>query len=213
MKSKLIALAGAAAIGLSALAGSAAVTNASAQAGKAPVILIIDQQQIVSQSVAGKTIPGQAKSIEASVKAELQAEADKLKKDIENFKKNGSLMSEEVRVKTERELQARAQVGLPQQQQIMGQAFELAVQNAQGKILNEATPLIKAAVDKRGGTLLLDRSMVVYAAPEADITAEVIAELDKKMKTVAVERISLAEINRRLKEAAAQQQAKAPAKK
>lgn len=122
-------------------------------------------------------------------------------------------MSEEVRVKTERELQARAQVGLPQQQQIMGQAFEMAVQNAQGKILNEATPLIKAAVDKRGGTLLLDRSMVVYAAPESDITAEVIAELDKKMKTVAVERISLAEITKKLKEAAAQQQAKAPAKK
>jgi len=213
MKSKFIALAGAAAIALSALAGSAAVTSASAQAGKAPVILIIDQQLVVSQSLAGKTIPAQAKTIETNVKAELQAEADKLKKDIENFKKNGSLMSEEVRTKTERELQTRAQYGLPQQQQIMSQAFEMAVQNAQAKILNEATPLIKASVDKRGGTLLLDRSTVVYATPESDITAEVIAELDKKMKTVAVERISLAEITKKLKEAAAQQQAKAPAKK
>jgi outer membrane protein len=212
MKSKIIALAGAAALGLTALAGSAAVNNASAQAAKAPIILIIDQQQIASQSAAGKTIPGQAKSIEASVKAELQAEADKLKKDIENFQKNGSLMSEEVRVKTERELQARAQGVLPQQQQIMSQAFDMAVQNAGAKILNEASPIIKSIVDKRGGTLVLDRSMVVYASAESDITAEVIAELDKKMKTVAVERVSLAEVTKRIKEAQAQQQAKAPAK-
>ncbi|MEQ1931128.1 MAG: OmpH family outer membrane protein [Parvularculaceae bacterium] len=213
MKFKTIALAGAAALGMTALVGSAAVTSATAQAPKAALILIIDQQVIATQSAAGKTIPGQAQSIQNSVKAELQAEADKLKKDIENFQKNGSLMSEEVRTKTERELQGRAQYGLPQQQQIMSQAFDMAVQNAGGKILNEASPIIKTIVDKRGGTLLLDRSMVVYSAPESDITAEVIAELDKKLKTVAVERVSLAQIMKKLKEQAATQQAKAPAKK
>ena len=213
MKSSIIALAGAAALGLTALAGSGAVTAASAQGGKAPVIVVVDRDTLVTQSVAGKTIPGQAQSIQNSVKNELQAEADKLKKDIENFQKNGSLMSEEVRGKTERELQARAQIGFPQQQQIMEQAFSLALQNAQAKILNEAGPIIKAIGDKRGATIIVDRSMLMWNAPETDITAEVVAELDKKMKTVAVERVSLAEIMKKLKEQAAQQQAKAPAKK
>jgi outer membrane protein len=209
MKSKLIALGGAAALGLMALAGSAAVSGAIAQP-KSPVILIVDQAQLVSQSAAGKTIPGQVQSVKANIEKELKAEGDKLKKDIEAYQKNGSLMSEEVRKKTEQELAMRQQVQLPQQAQIMEQAFAAAVQNAQGKILVESQPILKAIVDKRGATLLIDKSVVMYSAPENDVTAEVIAELDKKMKTVAVERVSLAQVMQKLKEAQAKA---APAKK
>lgn len=215
MKSKFIALAGAAALAVSALVATAAVNSASAQAQKAPVILMVDRAMVVSQSLAGKTIPGQVQTIKASIERELKAEADKLKKDIENYQKNGNLMSEEVRKKTEQELGMRQQVALPQQAQIMEQAFGLAVQNAEATVLNEARPILKAIVDKRGATLLVDRAVVMYGAPETDITAEVIAELDKKVKTVTVEKVSLAEITKKLKEAQSAQAAKAsaPAKK
>ena len=42
----------------------------------------------------------------------------------------------------------------------------------------------------------------MYAAPETDITQEVIAQLDRKMSEVEVQKISLAEIEKRLQEAA-----------
>ena len=203
MKKRVSAILGATAFVVAGFVGGSALNVAQAQRdAKPPVILIVDRAQLVSQSKAGKTIPGQAEEVRDSVAKELEAEADKLKQDIENYQKNASLMSDEVRQQTEQELAIRQQVGLPQRAQIMEQAFTAAVQNAQAKVLVESQPILKEIVDKRGATILLDRAAVMYAAPETDITQEVIAQLDKKMSTVEVQKISLAEIEKRLQEAA-----------
>jgi len=54
MKRKLIGLAGAAFLAVTGLAAGASVVSAQAQqAGKAPVILILDQAQVIAQSKAG----------------------------------------------------------------------------------------------------------------------------------------------------------------
>ncbi len=208
MKKQVIAIMGAAMLAAAGFAGGAMISSAEAQSsGKAPVILIVDRAQIVSQTKAGKTIPGQAEDVKKNVEKELEAEADKLKKDIESFQKNASLMSEEVRKQKEQELSGRYQYGLPQRVQIMEQAFSAAVQKAQAKILVESQPILKDIVDKRGATILLDRSAVMYAAPETDVTQEVIAALDKKMSTVEVEKVSLADLEKQIKEAQAKAQA------
>lgn len=201
-------IAGAALLLAGGLAVGAIATGAEAQqAAKAPVILIVDQSTILSQSDAGKTIPTQVQSIQSGVQKEFDAEAAKLKKDIENFEKGSSLMSEEVRNKTGQELAMRQQVQLPQQAQIMEQVLGNVVQVAQAKILQESQPIMKSIIDKRGATLLLDRSAVMYAAPDSDITQEVLAELNKKMKTVEVQKVTLAEVKKKAAEAAAKQQA------
>lgn len=204
MKKQISAVVGAAALVVAGFAGGSALNStAEAQsAGKAPVILIVNRAALIEQSKAGKTIPDQATSVRDSVSKELEAEAEKLRKDIENFQKNSSLMSDEVRQQTEQELAIRQQVGLPQRAQIMEQAFTAAVQNAQAKVLVESQPILKEIVDSRGATILLDRSAVMYAAPETDITQEVIAALDKKMSKVEVQKISLAEVEKQIREMA-----------
>ena len=208
MSRKFLTLAGAAALVAGGVAAGALVSGAEAQqAAKAPVILIVDQSALVSQSDAGKTIPGQVQSIQTGVQKEFDAEAAKLKKDIENFEKGSSLMSEEVRQKTGQELAMRQQVQLPQQAQIMEQVLGNVVQVAQAKVLQESQPIMKSIIDKRGATLLLDRSAVMYAAPDSDITQEVLAELNKKMKTVEVQKVTLAEVKKKAAEAAAKQAA------
>lgn len=210
MNNKFLALIGAATLTVAGFVGGSAINDAEAQsAGKAPVILIVDRAQLIAQSKAGKTIPDQAEKIKGNVEKELQAEVSKLQKDIEDYQKNSSLMSDEVRQQKEQELAVRQQYGLPQTEQIMQQAFSAAVQNAQTKILVESQPILKSIVEKRGATILLDRSAVMYAAPETDITQEVIAAVDKKLNTVEVQKVSLAEIKKQLQEAQkAQQEAK-----
>lgn len=204
MKNRFIAIAGAAALTVAGAAGFAAFNAAEAQgAQKSPVILVVNTEMVVSQSEAGKTIPEQAEAVRANVVKELEAEAAKLKSDIEKYQQNASLMSDEVRQKTEQELAVRQQYGLPQRAQIAEQAFRIAVQNAQAKILQQSQPILEEIVKERGATVLLDRGAVMYAAVETDVTQEVIAELDKKMKTVEVQKISLAEIEKQLKEAQA----------
>ncbi len=206
MKSKLLGLVGAAALVAAGAGAGALISGAEAQsAAKPPVILIVNTEMLVAQSEAGKTIPTQANTIKSAIEKELQAEADKLKKDIENYQKGASLMSEEVRKKTEQDLAVRQQVSLPQQAQIMEQVFAGAVQNAQGKVLQESQPIMKAILDKRGGTILLDRQAVMYAAPETDITQEVMAELNKKLKTAPVQKVTLADVKKKLQEGQAAQ--------
>ena len=200
-------IAGAAALLLGGVGAGTLVAGAAEaqQAAKAPVILIVDQSLIVGQSDAGKTIPTQANTIKTNIQKEFDLETEKLKKDIENYQKGASLMSEEVRQKTEQDLAMRQQVQLPQQAQIMEQVFSNVVQVAQAKILQESQPIMKAIVDKRGATLLLDRSAVMYAAPETDVTQEVLAELNKKMKTVEVQKVTLADVKKKAAEVAAKQ--------
>ena len=207
MNKQFYAIAGAASLLIAGLVGGAVTSSAEAQsAQKPPVILIVDRAQLVSQTKAGKTIPGQAEEVKANVEKELEAEAAKLKKEIEDFQKNASLMSDEVRQQKEQELAGKYQYGLPQRVQIMEQAFSAAVQNAQAKILVQSQPILKDIVDKRGATILLDRSAVMYAAPETDVTQEVIAALDKKFPEVEVEKISLAELEKQLQQAQANAQ-------
>lgn len=214
MKKQFIAITGAIALTLAGAAGVTAFNGAEAQsAQKAPVILVVNSAQIVSQSKAGKTIPEQAKTVQESVVKELEAEVAKLKKDIENYQKNASLMSDEVRARTEQELQVRQQYGLPQREKVVSQVFNQALQNAQSKILIESQPIMKDIIEKRGATIVLDSSQVMYAAVETDITQEVIAALDKKMKTVEVQKISLAEIEKQLQEVAKAQAEAAKKKK
>ena len=206
MSLRIRMIAGAALLLVGGVAAGSIVTVAEAQqAAKAPVILIVDQSTILSQSDAGKTIPPQIQSIQGGIQKEFEAEAAKLKKDIENFEKGSSLMSEEVRQKTGQEIAMRQQVQLPQQAQIMEQVLSNVVQVAQSKILQESQPIMKSIIDKRGATLLLDRSAVMYAAPDSDITQEVLAELNKKMKTVEVQKVTLAEVKKKAAEAAAKQ--------
>ncbi len=214
MKKQFFAITGAIALTLAGAAGFAAVNSAEAQsAQQAPVILVINSAQIVNQSKAGKTIPDQAKAVQESVVKELEAEVAKLKKDIENYQKNASLMSDEVRAQTEQELQIRQQYALPQREKIVSQVFNQALQNAQSKILIASQPIMKDIIEKRGATIVLDTSQVMYAAVETDITQEVIAVLDKKMKTVEVQKISLAEIEKQLQEVAKAQAEAANSKK
>lgn len=206
MTKQFLTFAGALALLACGVSAGALVSGAEAQqAAKAPIILVVDQAAIVAQSDAGKTIPTQAATIKTSIQKEFDAEAAKLQKDIENYQKGASLMSEEVRQKTEQDLAMRQQVQLPQQAQIMEQVFGNVVQVAQAKILQESQPIMKSIVDKRGATLLLDRSAVMYAAAETDITQEVLAEVNKKVKTVEVQKVTLADVKKKVAEAQAKQ--------
>lgn len=214
MNKSIFAIAGAALLGVAGFAGQATLSAVEAQNdAKAPVILTVSMDTVIAQSKAGKTIPGQAEEVRKSVAAELDGENAKLQKDIENFQKNAELMSDEVKQKTAQELQVRYQQELPARAQLADQAFRVALQNAQVKIVNAAQPIMKDIIDRRGATVMLDRSSVLYAAVETDVTQEVIAALDKKMDSVEVEKFTLAELEKQLKEAAAKAQSEAAKKK
>lgn len=201
MKRKFIALAGAAIIAATGAAGVAALNSAQAQQdAKAPVILVLDQSQVIAQSKAGQSMAPQLKKLQEEANKELNAELEKLNKEAEDLKKQKDLMAEDVWVEKAKQLNAK-QNNLPAIREVKVRELQLAEQKALSKIDEAMKPILREIVDQRGATLMLDRSAVMYAAPETNITAEVISELDKVLKSVKVEKVSLAELQRQAQEA------------
>ncbi|HPE31737.1 MAG TPA: OmpH family outer membrane protein [Parvularculaceae bacterium] len=201
MKRKLIGLAGAAFLAVTGLAAGASVVSAQAQqAGKAPVILILDQAQVIAQSKAGVSMSTQLKALQDSANTELNAEVEKINKETEDLKKQKDLMAEDVWMEKAKQLSVK-QNNLPALREVKVRELSISEQQALGKINDAMMPILKKIVEDRGATVMLDRSAVMYASVDTNITAEVIAELDKVLSTVKVEKVSLADLQRQALEA------------
>lgn len=211
MNSKFLAAAGVAAVIAAGFAAGSAVTTAEAQgAGKAPVILIINQAQVLSQSKAGQSMKPQLDALQNAANKELDAEVQKIVKEGEDLQKQKGLIAQDVWTQKAQQVAVK-QNNLPTLREVKVRELSIAEQNAVGKINDALLPILKTIVDSRGATVLLDRSAVMYAATETDITSQVISELDKKLTSVKVEKVSLAELQRKAQEA--QKAQSAPKKK
>ena len=201
MKRKLIGIAGAAFLAVTGLAVGASVVSAQAQqSAKAPVILILDQAQVIAQSKAGMAMSTQLKALQDSANTELNAEVEKINKETEDLKKQKDLMAEDVWMEKAKQLSVK-QNNLPALREVKVRELSISEQQALGKINDAMMPILKKIVEDRGATVMLDRSAVMYASVDTNITAEVIAELDKVLSTVKVEKVSLADLQRQAQEA------------
>jgi Skp family chaperone for outer membrane proteins len=203
MKSKLIAVASAALIAAAGLAMSTSVGGAFAQqTQKAPVILILNQAQVIAQSKVGQSMRPQLEALQEGANKELNAEVEKIVKEGEDLKKQKDLMAEDVWLEKAKQLAVK-QNNLPAMREVKVRELSISEQKALNSINQALEPILKKIVDDRGATVLLDRSAVMYASADTDITAQVISELDKKMTTVKVEKVSLAELQKQAEAQAA----------
>ncbi len=200
MRKQLTAIAGAAALAIAGLTASAAFSVAFAQS--APVILIINQAQVLSQSKAGQSIRTQLEGLQTQAETELNAEVEKFVKEAEDLKKQKDLMAEDVWLQRAQQLEVKRQ-NLPALREVKTRELSISEQQALNQVTEKLTPILEKIVKDRGATLLLDRSAVMFAAVDTDITAQVISELDKAITTVKVEKVSLAELQRKAQEAQA----------
>lgn len=201
MKRKLIGILGVAFATAAGLAAGASVSPARAQqSDKAPVILILDQAQVIAQSKAGQSLAPQLKKLQEDANTELNAEIEKLNKEGEDLEKQKDLMAQDVWVEKAKQFTAK-QNNLPTLRDVKVRELQLSEQQALSKIDEAMKPILKQIVEARGATLMLDRSAVMYASADTNITAEVVAALDKVLTSVKVEKVSLAELQRQAQEA------------
>ena len=187
--------------GFFALAANAAFAQTS------PVILIVNQSAIMSSSDAGRDILRQINDLTTTVNGEIEAEVQDLTKAAEDLQAQRELISEEAFLERARTLAERER-RFPGFREMKVREIQLSRQQAMGVIGRELQPILEALVNERGATLLLDRSAVMYASADSDITAEVMDRLNSKLKEVPVERIDLQKLaaeQRAAQQAAAEQ--------
>ena len=166
---------------LSALGG--VLTPALAQAPPAVRIGYVDLQRILARSQAGVQAREQLEKEKAGMQKQLdghKVELDKLRDELE---KKGQLLSADAR----RDKQDQMERKLRDAQRLAGdleKELQKKEQNMGAKILRELEGIFTRVGKEKGYGVILERRQagVVYGAPEADVTEEVIKAFDDETR-------------------------------
>ncbi len=155
-----------------------------------PVILIVDQARLIGTSKAGKSIAEQMKSLQDTANKQLESEIGRIIKETEELKSKQGSMGDKAYLDQAKKL-ALQQNNIPVLRDIKVRELSLSEQKAIGEVSKVMRPILEEIVNARGATVLLDRSAVMYASTDTDITDEVLTKLDAKITSVKVEQVSL----------------------
>lgn len=176
-------------IAIATLLTALAATSAQAQ-NDSPVILIVNQAALLSQSQAGQNIAEQMATLQQTVNGELQTEAETITQEAEELQAQRDLVSEEVFLERARALAVRER-SFPAFREVKLRELQMTQQRAVAEIGRALQPILQQVVEERGATLLLDRSAVMYNSADTDITPDVMSRLNESLTSVPVERVVL----------------------
>ncbi len=182
-------------LGMIATAGTAAMVALPSQVQAQitiPIILVIDRNQILNQSLAGKSVNDQAKQLQETIGKELEKEFTSIKTEQEQLNAQAALLSAEVLKTRTDKLTEKIRV-YERNQQFKNTEFRASVSYATGKISEALTPILEEILKERSATLLLDKSVTIFANQDIEVTPEVMKRLDEKIKTVELVRIKVDE--------------------
>lgn len=164
------------------------VSVAQAQtASAAQEIAIVDIQALMRESEAGKSIQKQVTTIREDFKKTIATKEKELRaSEKELISKKSSLSPEQFNAEKEKFEKNLVSV----QKEVLGkqQALDKSFGEAMDVLRNEAVQIIAAKAKAKNASLVLPRQNIIIVEQELDLTAEVMKELNAKLKTVAVKK-------------------------
>ena len=157
--------------------------GAGPRASAPPVVAFIDSQRVVARSAAGVAARDALEREKAAMQKKLdgeQAELTKLKEDLD---KKGQLLSAEVRKEKTETLERRVR-DLRRLVDDFEKDYQKKDRELMGKFLRELSGVVQKVGKDKGFTLIVDArgAGVIYGAPEADLTEEIIRAFDDETK-------------------------------
>jgi len=210
---RFLNIASAVAIAASALLVTSDDAFAQRNRGGSGGVVVVDYQRVLRESALGRDMQAKIQVIGQQIGQELQAlgpEGQALEAENTRLTNATRNMTPEQRVASTTygpQIQALAQRAQAFQQRraiIQGDA-ECTQAIALRDVGQQVMPVVQAIMAQRGATVVMDTANLHYSAPEADITATVIQQLDQNAGTRA------ANVTRQSYQACMQQPAAAPA--
>lgn len=192
------------------LAAATTVPSAYAAApatGAAPAarILIIDLRRAIGASKVGQSIAQQVDGLKKQAQAQLNGEAEALKREKAQLDAETAIMNSSVKAQKENAWKARA-MAFEKRVQERGGLIQGGMLKANQQVEEALGPILQGVMQERQATVLLDRASVLLAPNAIDVTGLVVQRLDLKMPAVKVD---LAPLPPGLAQAAARQQQQA----
>ena len=138
-------------------------------------IAVIDLQQVVRKSEAGQEALAKLQAKFDTLKKQLEAKEEELRKFKEDLEKKAPLLSPEVRQEKERQYQKMLREYQAQREDAQYE-MKQAEQKALQPIMQDLEKIVKEMAKKEGYDLLLEKRMpgVYWTSPQIDITEHVI---------------------------------------
>ena len=172
-----------------ALAAGLMLTPALAAEGVS--ILIVDQQRVLAESLAGQDMNVQAKALMSQIQQEVTEEQNAVMALERDLSQNAKLMSPAQRNDKIKQLEARKQA-YPAFEQKKTQIYQASMNRAANQVAVALKPILQQIIDQRKAQIMLDRQVVMYSVPGLDVTSDAITRLNNVVRAVKVERVDYA---------------------
>jgi len=168
-----------------------AAGTAASSAVQTPRIIVIDRQQLLQRSAAGKDIFTQTQTLSKQLETQLRTEETALQGEAVKLQQELAILGADVRAQREKDFTAKQQAfqGRVQQRQAQIQAsFNAAARQVEVAL----DPILQAIMRERGANMVLDRSAVIVATSDVDVTPLALQRLDRALPRVKVDLIAAA---------------------
>lgn len=149
------------------------------------VVAVVDMQKIMQESLAAKSVKDQLAAQRQTYQKEVTADEQKLRENEKSLQEQRAKLSAEdfTKKRTDFETQVRA---VQEKVQQRAQALDVAFNQAFATIKQSLGKIVAQEASNRGANVVLDRGQTVVIEASFDITAPVLAQLNKDLPKVAV---------------------------
>jgi outer membrane protein len=182
-------------IGIALLAAGGAVaawvgvptTSAQTAAAPAPVrVGFVDIQRVLARSSAGVAAREQLEKEKAAMQRQVDAQRGDIEKLRDELEKKGQLLSADARKEKQEQLERKVRDARRLVDDLQG-TLQKKEEALLAKVLQDVSGLIQKVSKDRGYGLVLERqrSSILYATPESDLTDDVLRAYDDETKKAA----------------------------
>lgn len=179
------------ALGLGLMAAPAAV----AQPAQSASVIVMDYERVLATSVAGRDVEAKLRQIAEQMQTELRPEQQAVQQENqalqtamqgrspEQLQRDSSLQTRIAAFRTRAE-------ALQAQQVSKGRDLEYSRQQALLEFNRALEPIVREVMTARRAGVVLDRQATQLVSDGIDVTADVVARLDQRTRTINVSRLT-----------------------
>jgi outer membrane protein len=176
------------------IAATAVLAGGFAGLSAAQEVLVMNEDRILRESQVGRYVAGQLETIGNEIQQELDAASSPLEAENERLSQETAALSQEAiqqrpdLIQQIQSLQQQAQQ-FEQLRRVRAQELMATERQAMQPVLETLQTVLQEIVNERNASVLLDRSQVVYARENVDVSQAVIERLDQRIQTTPVNRV------------------------
>ncbi|OLF77916.1 outer membrane chaperone Skp [Maricaulis sp. W15] len=159
-------------------------------------IAVLNEERVLRESAAGQHIAARMQEIAQEIDSELQAMSQPIQQETERLNADTASMTQAA-IQERPDLMSRITTLNQQAQQFevtrraRQQEIVQTERQAMRPVYEALGPILEEVVAAQGIDILVDRSNLVFASPDIDISASVITLLNERLPTVPVTRVRL----------------------